>query len=452
MEHYFKIKDYYSKLLNLVKSCIDVWYEKEKKTHEKVIDNVISGFYSVIGKEKIEENDQKFYLFEIIIQLVLIKTLIDIQGNITQYQIKIMQDIAEYGDVIRLVNLLNNDIELDWDDFCNSDKEDLNTIYSYIKLETQEYYSYMLKVFLDDDEMEYAYTIDMYLFLISTKLLELENGTIDNIDGIVEVSRIWTSVDELELYDEYILYIHENLRRNFIERYYLTTIKYPEIRFDRMNSIGNKIRLSDKNCVYYLNDNNNVFSPVIYIESYIDKRPLASGSGVIISDDGYALTCRHFVEHCDELLVKIIDDDGEYDICRVESVFSSADVDMAIIKIDKEDCDFYAVDFERKLPSVGEAICIMGYPFGDGICDDVLDLRTTITKGYIASIQNYGGYPALFLDADARHGNSGGPVISLQNGKVIGLLNGSKMGQKDDRDEMNFSRPVMCLKDYFYKE
>ncbi|SFK67312.1 hypothetical protein SAMN05216390_102357 [Lachnospiraceae bacterium KH1T2] len=29
MEHYFKIKDYYSKLLNLVKSCIDVWYEKE---------------------------------------------------------------------------------------------------------------------------------------------------------------------------------------------------------------------------------------------------------------------------------------------------------------------------------------------------------------------------------------------------------------------------------------
>lgn len=31
----------------------------KRKVHEKVIDNVISGFYSMIGKEKIEENDQK---------------------------------------------------------------------------------------------------------------------------------------------------------------------------------------------------------------------------------------------------------------------------------------------------------------------------------------------------------------------------------------------------------
>ena len=96
---------------------------------------------------------------------------------------------------------------------------------------------------------------------------------------------------------------------------------------------------------------------------------------------------------------------------------------------------------------MGEEIALYGFPFGQRMNDDVMNLNISFTKGYISSYQVIKGQPRALLDISAKAGNSGSPVVSCENGKIIGFLSGSILGGNENREEVNYMIPVSCLRD-----
>ena len=152
----------------------------------------------------------------------------------------------------------------------------------------------------------------------------------------------------------------------------------------------------------------------------------ASGSGIIISDDGYILTNNHVVDSSSEstyyeiseataVKVKLNGKDEEYD---AEIVGKDAQTDLAVLKINAE--NLTAAEFaDSDSIKIGEFAMAVGNP---------LDLGSTITCGVISatnrevSDSSEGGtkYNCIQTDAAINSGNSGGALVNSQ-GKVIGV-------------------------------
>jgi 2-alkenal reductase len=140
----------------------------------------------------------------------------------------------------------------------------------------------------------------------------------------------------------------------------------------------------------------------------------ASGSGVIISDQGYILTNNHVVDGYDKLQAVLRD--GQTIDARLVGTDPFADI--AVLKV------------EAKLPGVaefgnsdelkaGEAVIAIGSPLGD--------FKNTVTVGVVSatgrSIDTAQGYQMedmIQTDAAINHGNSGGPLVNVA-GQVIGI-------------------------------
>ena len=144
----------------------------------------------------------------------------------------------------------------------------------------------------------------------------------------------------------------------------------------------------------------------------------STGSGVLISQDGYIATNYHVVEDADELEVRL--DDNR----RVEAqlVGVDPDTDLALIKIDARG-ELPFVDFgDSDQLEIGEWVLAVGNPF---------DLNNTVTAGIISAKarninlisgrQNqYGIESFIQTDAVVNRGNSGGALVNL-DGELIGI-------------------------------
>ena len=207
-----------------------------------------------------------------------------------------------------------------------------------------------------------------------------------------------------------------------------------------------EINVNGENAINYKTAKNKVPDYVMYIDT-----ERGSGSGFVIDPNGYVATCAHVVAdfETDTISEKIFVKDKNKKIYKGSVVKISKETDVAIIKMDDAgNLPFAECDFERTESLLGEEIAIYGYPMGNNLSDDVLELNMSITKGYISSNQKKYGLNLTMLDIAARHGNSGGPVISCENGMVIGLLKGSITGNiGQDLDEVNYMLPVSYLYD-----
>jgi serine protease Do len=142
-----------------------------------------------------------------------------------------------------------------------------------------------------------------------------------------------------------------------------------------------------------------------------------SGSGFIISPDGYILTNNHVVEGADRVNV-ILSDKREFE-ARV--VGRDPNTDVAVVKIDARNLPTVRLGDADAL-EVGDWVLALGYP---------LDLGQTTTAGIVSAkgrtigiFQRSGADAPLehFIQTDAaiNPGNSGGPLVDLQ-GRVIGI-------------------------------
>jgi serine protease Do len=142
------------------------------------------------------------------------------------------------------------------------------------------------------------------------------------------------------------------------------------------------------------------------------RRPRGTGSGVIISADGFILTNNHVAADAEQITVKLADG-REFKATRVGS---DPDTDLAVIKIDAADLPVARLADSDKLEQ-GEWVIALGSPFG---------LSQTMTAGIVSATGRDLGVGAgqftnyIQTDASINPGNSGGPLVNMQ-GEVVGI-------------------------------
>ncbi len=137
----------------------------------------------------------------------------------------------------------------------------------------------------------------------------------------------------------------------------------------------------------------------------------ASGSGVIISQDGHIVTNNHVIEGANTL--SVIYDDGN----RVEATLVGADpvTDIAVLKVNGN-VPAVAPFGDSSALQLGEWVIAIGSPLGD--------YRGTVTVGVVSGlnrrVQGTKQDGLVQTDAAINHGNSGGPLINLA-GQIVGI-------------------------------
>ncbi len=139
-----------------------------------------------------------------------------------------------------------------------------------------------------------------------------------------------------------------------------------------------------------------------------------SGSGVIISADGYIVTNHHVIEGADRISV-VIPGKGRYD---AELIGQDPLTDLAVLKIDESGLK-HAVFGDSSQTKVGETVLAFGNPLGY--------FQQSVTAGIISAVKRQvrvpgSDYAYTFLQTDAlvNPGNSGGPLVNVQ-GETIGI-------------------------------
>ena len=136
----------------------------------------------------------------------------------------------------------------------------------------------------------------------------------------------------------------------------------------------------------------------------------ATGSGVIISKDGYIVTNNHVVDGADELTVTL-SDSKEY---SARIIGADKTTDLALIKIDGKNLPAITIANSDNV-KVGEWVLAIGNPLG---------LNNTVTAGIISAKARRLGANGVesFIQTDAaiNAGNSGGALVNT-NGELIGI-------------------------------
>lgn len=143
----------------------------------------------------------------------------------------------------------------------------------------------------------------------------------------------------------------------------------------------------------------------------------ASGSGVVITEDGYIATNNHVVENASKIEV-VLDDKRSY---IAELVGTDPETDLALLKIEEKKMNFLSFGNSDNL-QVGEWVVAVGNPF---------NLTSTVTAGIVSAkgrninlLRQKGGEYAIenFIQTDAavNPGNSGGALVNTK-GELIGI-------------------------------
>ena len=166
-----------------------------------------------------------------------------------------------------------------------------------------------------------------------------------------------------------------------------------------------------------------------------------SGTGVVLSADGYIVTNCHVVEGAHTITVQLTDDR----VLPARLIGADTVTDLAVLQVDADDlipAQFGESDNLR----VGDTVVAIGDPLG-------VELRGTLTDGIVSAINRdmiLDGRPMTLIQTNAalNSGNSGGPLINCY-GQVIGI-NTMKIGAFTDEagvEGLGFAIPSSTVKD-----
>lgn len=140
------------------------------------------------------------------------------------------------------------------------------------------------------------------------------------------------------------------------------------------------------------------------------SKKTATGSGVIISTDGYIVTNNHVVEGADELTVTL--NDNQEHSARI--IGTDKTTDLALIKIDGKNLPAITIANSEDL-KIGEWVLAVGNPLG---------LNNTVTAGIVSAKARSLGANNVesFIQTDAaiNAGNSGGALVNTR-GELVGI-------------------------------
>ncbi len=141
---------------------------------------------------------------------------------------------------------------------------------------------------------------------------------------------------------------------------------------------------------------------------------VGSGSGVIISEDGYIVTNNHVVDDADEISVTL-NDKRKF---TAKVIGKDANTDLALLKIDEKGLPFLPYGNSDEL-RLGEWVLAVGNPF---------NLTSTVTAGIVSAKarniqiinEDYPVESFIQTDAAVNPGNSGGAMVNT-NGELVGI-------------------------------
>jgi len=143
------------------------------------------------------------------------------------------------------------------------------------------------------------------------------------------------------------------------------------------------------------------------------KKKVGTGSGVIISPDGYIITNYHVIENSSEVIVTT-NNNKEYE---AEIIGFDEVTDIAVLKINSDIKLDYIFFGDSDSTLIGEWVLAVGNPY---------NLNSTVTAGIVSSksrdLNEYDQKNQSFIQTDAavNFGNSGGALVNIQ-GELIGI-------------------------------
>ncbi|WP_336515622.1 trypsin-like peptidase domain-containing protein [Pollutibacter soli] len=143
----------------------------------------------------------------------------------------------------------------------------------------------------------------------------------------------------------------------------------------------------------------------------------ASGSGVIISEDGYIVTNNHVIDEADEIKVTLSNKKSYV----AKMIGTDPSSDLALLKVEAKGLPFLLYGNSDQV-KIGQWVLAVGYP---------LNLETTVTAGIVSAKARSLGLNArksqtpiesfIQTDAAVNQGNSGGALINT-NGELVGIV------------------------------
>ncbi len=165
------------------------------------------------------------------------------------------------------------------------------------------------------------------------------------------------------------------------------------------------------------------------------KAQLGSGSGIILTSDGYIVTCKHVIDGAETITV-ILNDDTEHE---AKLIGSDSRTDLAVLKIEATGL-VPATLGDSDMLTVGEDVIAIGNPLGE--------LRGTATSGIVSALSRevtVGSMDMSLIQTDAAisPGNSGGGLFNA-SGSLIGIVNAKASGSNSEG--LGFAIPVSDVK------
>jgi len=168
----------------------------------------------------------------------------------------------------------------------------------------------------------------------------------------------------------------------------------------------------------------------------VNEVEASSGTAFFVTDKGHLITNNHVVEGCKDKS-KIVYKDQEY---PAKLIAKDKNLDFALLKADLSKNRF--IELSENPPKKLQRIIAAGYPLGKYLSDDL-----KFTSGIVSSLKGYNDDSTLIqIDAALNPGNSGGPIVDENNGKLVAVAVAGL--RKDKTEAVNFGIKSNSLRNF----
>jgi len=166
------------------------------------------------------------------------------------------------------------------------------------------------------------------------------------------------------------------------------------------------------------------------------KVAASSGSAFFVSNKGHIITNHHVVEACNNNS-KAYYNGNEIDL---KLIAQDAFLDLALLKAEVSNNNFITIS--NSPPKKLQRIIAAGYPFGKYLSDDM-----KFTSGIVSSLKGVkDDSTRLQIDAALNPGNSGGPIVDEEDGKLVAVAVAGL--RKDMTEAVNFGIKASSVKNF----
>jgi len=157
-----------------------------------------------------------------------------------------------------------------------------------------------------------------------------------------------------------------------------------------------------------------VYNPIDFFYGHRggqQQQQIGTGSGVIISEDGYVVTNNHVIQGATELEITL----NNKKTYPAKLIGSDSKMDIALLKVDTDEKLPYAIFADSDQVKVGEWVLAVGNPY---------NLNSTVTAGIVSAkarnLDTSGIQSFIQTDAVVNPGNSGGALVNTR-GELVGI-------------------------------